>query len=240
VIIRIVPPSRSLKERLKVAHFPFPCNVISRAPCPVSAKLFDQLYDKLYERKRFQMTEKNTITRLLDTTRNCEDGVSDRCAVKVADRLISKGDWEQSFANALFAGTVIERQNNQGEVSVEISGQMVDYANKEILTSVDIYAEKLNQQNFKPFNQGLVTEISDAFPMVDAKITQVSGEQLKLDMTEQDRVWALMPLLIYQTDGNSGCANARLQEVDEVTTQAVLENNQCQDISSIMHRVITR
>jgi len=233
-------PSRSIKERLEVAHFPFPCNLMSRSPCPLSATLYENLNDKLIERQRFQVTDRSKINHLIDITGRCEDEISDNCVVKIAERLVSKSIWEETFDNAMFVGSVTERTNNKGQTSVEIFGRMVDSASKDILTSVDIYAENLSSLNFQQFSIGLITEISDAFPLVDSKILDIFDDKISLDMTEKDRVWERMPLLIYKVADNQGCGKARLMDVDEQETKALLATNSCKSFDKNHYRVITR
>ena len=148
-INRDTAPNRLLKERLKVALFPFPCNNVSRAPCHVSSTLYINLNEKLFERKRFQITDQNKINQLLDETGSCETEISDHCVAKISDQLVAQGVWQETFANALFVGSVIERSNKQWQNSVEISGRILNNETKEVLTTVDIYAENLNTKNFK-------------------------------------------------------------------------------------------
>jgi len=108
-IIRKLPANHALQERLKIAQFPFPCNIVSKTPCFVSAPFYEQLNAGLKDRKRFQITDIKQLNRLLDETGSCEKGVSDECVVKIADRLVNKNIWQVDFDNAMFAGSVIER-----------------------------------------------------------------------------------------------------------------------------------
>jgi len=240
IIHRQQAPGHSIKERLKLAHFPFPCNQVSRAPCHISSELYPQLYEKLIERQRFQVMEQKLVNQLLDTTRQCEKKVTENCMTKVADQLTAKGKWKKTFANAIFAGTVIERKNNLGNVSVEISGRIVDNSNREIITSIDVYAENLDQDKFKQLSQNFAVELADAFPLVDAKINKMTNNDLVLEMTENERVWTMMPLLIYQVSDNKSCGNARIEEISETVTQAKIEHQLCKSINTDNYRVITR
>ncbi len=240
-IVRKLPPNRSLKERLKIAQFPFPCNVVSRSPCFVSASFYDQLYGYLKSRKRFQITDQTQLNQLLDETGSCEDGVSDECVVKIADQLVNKNIWQAHFSNAMFAGSVIERTNIKGQVSIEIAGRMINSKTREVMTSVDIYAENIKKKQFRSFAQNMVTEISDAFPLLDGKVTQqISSNKLQVNLSEKDRIWEQMPVLVYQHNNKKNCGNGDLVDIGEAAsfvwyTETLCNNNQPQ----LLH-VITR
>ncbi len=231
---------RSFAERLKVAHFPFPCNRVSRAPCRYSSGLFENLNTKLDSRKRFQITDRKMIYQLIDNTRGC-DTVTDQCVLKISDQLIDKGIWQEDFANAILTGSVIERTNTRGQASVEIYGRMIDNKTRETLTSIDIYAENLNSELFSGLSNGLAIEIVDAFPLIDAEILNITDDTLSLDIfAQQDKVWQKMPLLVYQSDKQTPCANANLTEIRSDKILAAVDTQFCKTILPKSHRVITR
>jgi len=242
-IIRKLPPNRLLTERLKVAQFPFPCNVVSKSPCFVSAALYENLYENLQHRKRFQMTDKQQLDRLLDETGRCEKGISDECVIKIADHLVGKSVWDAAFPNAMFAGNVIERTNAKGQTSVEITGRMVDNQTREVMIMVDIYAENIDKENFAQFSLGMITEISDAFPLLEGNITQTAADRLYTDLTEKDRIWAQMPVLVYQNTDQKNCANGYLMDISEASSLVDLseyDETQCHYNNTEALRVITR
>ncbi|MBF0266067.1 MAG: hypothetical protein HQL46_12415 [Gammaproteobacteria bacterium] len=240
VINRKEPMNRSIKERLMLAHLPFSCNQVSREPCRVSNSAYDVLFEKQQQRKRFQLSKKELLLKLIDQSNDCEKTVSDECAISIAEQLIKQGNWDSSFDNALFTGSIIERQNEKNEVSVEISGRIIDYQTKEILTTLDIYAEKLNKGVFKDFSQGLITELADSFPIVDSEIISINDKNIELKMIEKDRVWEQMPLLIYNQDKNTPCTSARIIDINDKKSNAKILTKICQEFNVSDFRIITR
>ncbi|MFK5892636.1 MAG: hypothetical protein QM504_05400 [Pseudomonadota bacterium] len=239
-IVRKLPPNRALSERLKIAQFPFPCNIVSKIPCFVSAPFYEQLNNALNLRKRFQITNIQQLNSLLDETGSCEKGVSDECVVKIADRLVNKNIWQSDFDNAMFVGSVIERTNLKGKVSVEISGRMINNKTREVLTSVDIYADNIIKKNFKSFSKSMVIEISDAFPLLEAEVIQKMGDNLQVDLSEKDHIWEHMPVLVYQSKNNQNCGNGSLFDINKTTSFVNYKNNQCDNKASDSLRIITR
>ncbi len=239
-ITRKTPPNRSMQERLNVAQFPFPCNQVSRSPCRVSLPLHEMSHELLKNRRRFQIVDGEMIVRLIDETNQCERSVSDNCIIKVADELEQRGVWKQRFANAFFVGTVIERSNEEWDTAVEISGRMVDNNSRETLTSIDVYAENLSVDQGSLLSQALVTEISDAFPLLDREILFINGEGMEIKMGKQDRVWSKMPVLVYRVKDNQSCADAAVTQVSQQKAQARVSRFFCGSLESGVYRVITR
>ncbi len=241
VIERLPTPERALSERLKMAQFPFPCNEISRAPCFHSAGFYPQLYQHLMQRQRFQLAQQQVINQLLDQTTACRDGARDECVVAVANKLTSRNIWNKKESQVLFAGHIIERKSRSGRVSVEVSGRIIDNHSKEILTTVDLYSEADKGQKITNLVSGMTTEISDAFPLVEAAILQVDKDQLRVDFAESDRLWPNMPLLVFDADKKQACSDARIRQLyTDYALASVLEPERCNFQQSRQLKVITR
>lgn len=240
-INRLPSPQSNLSQRLSLAQFPFACNEVSRAPCRASARFYQDLFAQLQKRARFQLTSQQQLNQLLDQNRDCETHINDKCVLSVAEQLIRHKLWHEDFANAIFSGTIIERVNTSGLVSVEIAGRVIDYHSKEVLTSVDIYSEQRSATPQKLFARNMMTELSDAFPLLQADIAQIQPNQVQISRGEADRLWIHMPVFMYHTGKQQECASGWLSEVTKNhAIMTINSRSQCplKPLSAI--KIITR
>jgi len=254
-IKRIKSAILSHKERLRMAILPFQCNPSTGIPCHLLGQ--DQLYQALYQHKlanRFQLEDKAVIDLEFDNKESCNSTYRyNRCRKEIVNALKKEQwDWQKDpIPHTTLRGTIIEKQDpiNQNLSTINIVATVRDEncqdCEENDLVEITRYDEfdrsqTDSQQQLDDLTALLSKSFTDAFPLVEAQITQVDRNTITIDLNEEDNIFEKMPILIFRGDKKQ-CGNARFVEVDDESAEAEADSNVVADcLKSRGIRAVTR
>jgi len=234
-VIRRIPRSLQLAERLSIMAFPFEQKgEVSNA----SLAFQDNLIDALIHRNRFQVIERDKLDLILQEQKLSRTKLFDKRTALKLGSLIA--------AQTIITGSIIETRRG-----VEVVARLIDTETSEILATEDVYDEIKDLPALRVLAQGMAVKFHRDFPLVDGLIVSKKGEDIFTDLGK-DVIKLQTRLLVFREEpvkhpltgkelgaDNKILGRARVTQVMPKMSKAELVDCKTEVITSL-DRVITQ
>lgn len=208
-IRRTMPPDLQQSQRLRLALFPFRCNVKVGQPCVSTDKYHDDLKQQLWQSKRFRLANRSNIRQKMINIIECDDGVDEACAW-----LLNEHPDDSLRSEAMLVGETIERplreqvtaNTHRALIGIESSIKIINAKMGGKIIYFDSYQESKRDADIP---EQLSSKVLHQFKLFATENIEVKGKTIEVQDSLHN-MWERQPVNILK-EGEQ-CTVGRVEE----------------------------
>lgn len=215
IITRSKADDLPFEERLRVAMFPFVCDIAKGDLCQGEDRVDLKLRSDITERERFYMVEQANLAPNKKKQQQCAAGIGklEQC---------TKRELTLRQPNTILVGQMGKRtrQTPGGSqiIGDEAYTRMIDPATGQLLIAFDAYVE--DGETMPLIEQQLFNKIHEKFPITTSKPLKVIDGDIEAEFDYKQMLWPNMPMKLF--NGKEACGVGKVERVEADSVVVVL------------------